>query len=86
MSDVPAFELMQKEGGIALGVVRRDSPEEWQARERLHTDMVVENLAPSDYRKDSELLKSLVLAVDSMAAKIALRRLSSGDDRAGHSE
>lgn len=81
MSDIPAFELVTEHGGIALGVVcAGDSAEDWTARERLHTDRVVENLAPSDYREGSELMRSLLLAVQSIARRIAIRRLSQGDD------
>jgi hypothetical protein len=33
----------------------------------------VQNLAPTDYREGSELMRSLTLAVESTARKIALR-------------
>jgi hypothetical protein len=36
----------------------------------------VQNLALSDYREGSELMQSLRLAIESVAKRIALRRLS----------
>lgn len=81
LSDIPAFEIVSERGGIALGVVGVDDETEWKARKRLHTDRVVANLASADYREDSELLRSLILAVQSIARRVAIRRLSRSDDR-----
>ena len=39
----------------------------------------VENLAPADFRDGSELLTSLTLAIESIAKKVALRRLGQGE-------
>ena len=45
----------------------------------MHAGRRVENLALSDYREDSELMKSLRLAVESIAKRIALRRMSQAE-------
>ena len=80
-SDIPAFELVSERGGIALGVIAGDDEAEWKARKRLHADRVVANLASADYSEDSELLRSLILAVQSIARRVAIRRFSRSDDR-----
>ena len=80
-SDIPAFELVSAEGGIALGVVPGGDETEWKARKRLRKTGVVANLAQADYSEESELLRSLILAVQSIARRVAIRRLSRSDDR-----
>jgi hypothetical protein len=39
----------------------------------------VQNLAPADYSEDGELMKSLVLAVESICKEMQLRRLGEGE-------
>ncbi|MGB3402091.1 MAG: hypothetical protein WBA77_05320 [Microcoleaceae cyanobacterium] len=39
----------------------------------------VANIAPPDYRENSELMQSLTLAVEGICKQIALRRLSIGE-------
>ena len=80
-SDIPAFELVSEQGGIALGVVPGGDEAEWKARKQLHSNGVVANLARGDYSEESELLRSLILAVQSIAHRVAIRRLSRSDDR-----
>jgi hypothetical protein len=39
----------------------------------------VTNLAPADFAQDAELTRSLVLAIESIAKLIALRKLAEGE-------
>lgn len=77
-SDLPVFELLAGSGGIAIGV-RGKSDEQWSALERMQPDRRVENLAEADYGEDSELLRSLRLAVECIGKRIALRKLGRGE-------
>jgi phosphoglycolate phosphatase-like HAD superfamily hydrolase len=79
LSDMPAFQLMHQYGGLAIGVVNEDKVEDWKGYEKLSNDRKVQNLAKADYKEGSELRKSLVLAVESLAKKIALKKLGSGE-------
>ncbi len=66
---------LEKAGGLAIAIedgARFDSAEQQSADQR------GENLAPSDYREDSELLTSLSLAVRASAAKVGLRARGRG--------
>jgi len=78
-SDMPAFSLMDDTGGLAIGVVVEDDVEQWRGYDDTHADRRVQNLAPADYSEGSELMNSLRHAVNSIAEKIALRRLSEGE-------
>jgi hypothetical protein len=77
-SDLSAFHFMHERGGIAIGIYKGDSPEEWAQREKVHKQRHVENLAANTYEEDSELLQSIVLAVETISKRIALRRLGRG--------
>jgi phosphoglycolate phosphatase-like HAD superfamily hydrolase len=78
-SDLPAFQFMRERGGIAIGIFDGDSPEEWEAGEQVHERRRVENLAPNTYVEGSELLTSIILATESIAKRIALRKLGYGE-------
>jgi len=78
-SDLPAFQFMRERGGIAIGIYASDSPEEWAQREQVHRNRRVENLAPNTYDEDSELLQSILLAVESITKRVALRQLGRGE-------
>jgi hypothetical protein len=78
-SDMPAFALMQEHGGIALGVVDADRVHDWDGYSSERGERRVQNLAPADYSEGSELLRSLELAVESMAKLAALRKLGAGE-------
>lgn len=71
-SDLQAFGLMNREGGLALAVDkdgRFDHAEEQAPGQR------VDNLAPPDYSEGGQLLRSLEHAVRACASRIALRAL-----------
>ena len=75
-SDLPAFQFMYERGGMALALRREEAGDEWRHTDESFGDRRVENIAPSTYAQGSELLRSVLLAVDSIASRIALRRLS----------
>jgi phosphoglycolate phosphatase-like HAD superfamily hydrolase len=78
-SDLPAFDLMSSRGGVAVGVVGPEGEvSRWGSDMRVHADRRVQNLARADYTEGSELLRSLTLAVESVAKLVALRRLGAG--------
>jgi hypothetical protein len=75
-SDRPAFAYLKEHEGLAIGVFQGGSAADWEGYADMHDGRRVQNLAHSDYREDSELMQSLGLAVESIAKRIALRRLS----------
>jgi phosphoglycolate phosphatase-like HAD superfamily hydrolase len=78
-SDIDAFHHVESQGGLAIAVVKdggRDVPAHLR---QLRPEQRVENIARPDFTADSELMHSLVLAVRSAAARVALRRLSRGE-------
>ena len=77
-SDMPAFSLLNEHGGIALGLAK-GSADAWEGYEKMHAGRRVENLAPVDYREDSELMRSIILSVERVCKQIALRKLSQGE-------
>lgn len=78
-SDVPCFSVLNDEGGIAIGVYKRDNAQAWNQEVEVTEGQRVSNLAPADYREDSELMRSLILAVESLCKQISLRELSVGE-------
>ena len=78
-SDMPAFELLNGRGGIAIGVFDAASAEQWDGYEEMRVNRRVQNLAPADYSEGSELMQSLKLSVESICKRIALRKLSIGE-------
>lgn len=78
-SDLPVFGLLHDNGGVALGIFKGASAEEWRGEQELDTRQRVENLARADYAEDSELMRSLTFAVESVCKRIALGLLSVGE-------
>lgn len=79
-SDLPAFELIERRGGISIGVFGPDgSASGWSRGHEVRPGRRVQNLARADYREGAELLQSLCLAVESIAKLVALRRLGCGE-------
>lgn len=74
-SDLPAFHFIQERGGGAIGIYKGNSPEQWAQRKKIHKERGVENLAANTFEEGSELLQSILLAVETISKKIALRRL-----------
>jgi hypothetical protein len=79
-SDLPAFGLLDKYGGKAIGVYKPGAqPKDWPGHKGMRKGLQVQNLAPADYREDGELMKSLILAVESICKEMQLRRLGEGE-------
>lgn len=76
-SDIPCFSVLNDEGGIAIGVYKQ--AQAWSEQIQVSESQRVANLAAADYREDSELMRSLTLAVESLCKQIALRQLSIGE-------
>jgi len=76
-SDIPAFSLMYDCRGVALGLFSEDDAGTWASKADGHHGESVENLVRTDYREDSELMRSLTLATEAVCKQIALRQLSS---------
>jgi hypothetical protein len=73
-TDIPCFSMVRRQGGVAIGVYDAEHRERWGRAWGFIEDDRVSNLVPADYRKGSALSNSLIMAVESMARKIALRR------------
>jgi len=78
-SDIPCFSLMNEENGVAIGVYKGSTVQKWNREVKLSASQRVANIAEADYREDSELMRSLTLAVESMCKHIALSQLSAGE-------
>ena len=76
-SDVPCFSVLNDEGGITIGVYKE--AQTWDEQIQVSESQRVTNLAEADYREDSELMRSLTLAVESLCKQITLRQLSVGE-------
>jgi hypothetical protein len=73
-TDIPCFSLIRKHDGIAIGVYDAADRDRWGRAWGFIEDGRVSNLVPADYRSNAALTHSLLMAVDSIARKIALRR------------
>lgn len=77
--DIPCFFVLNQEQGIVIRVYKKQPPAEWREVANISQSQRVANLAPADYQEDSELLQSLMLAVESICKQIALHQLSIGE-------
>lgn len=78
-SDIAAFELVERGGGVAIAINQSDSAGGWKAAEHMFDEARVENLAAPDYRDGTELSRSLELATEIVAKRAALRKLGAGE-------
>ena len=78
-SDMPAFELMNDQHGVAIGVYKQKSRSDWPGYKEVRDGTRVQNLAHVDFRDGSELMQSLTLAVEQICKRIALRKLARGE-------
>lgn len=74
-SDLPCFLLINQNKGIPIGVYPRGSAREWSDEYDISESQRVAALAEADYRDESVLMQSLILAVESMAKKIKIKQL-----------
>ncbi len=76
-SDIPCFTVINQYGGIAIGVYPQNrNAHEWKHRENISSSQKLSNLVAANYQQDSEMMRSLLLAIDCISARIALRKLS----------
>lgn len=73
-TDIPCFSMIRKNDGVAIGVYDGGDRARWGRAWGFIEDGRVSNLVPADYGKNSALTNSLMMAIDSIARKIALRR------------
>jgi phosphoglycolate phosphatase-like HAD superfamily hydrolase len=78
-SDVPCFSILNDGGGIVIGVYKEDTAAKWSQDIEVTESQRVVNLAPANYQAESELMRSLTLAVESLCKQISLRQLSAGE-------
>ncbi len=71
-TDIPCFSLVKKQNGIAIGVYDIEHREKWGRAWGFIEDGRVSNLVPADYGDNSALSNSLMMAVGSIAHRIAL--------------
>ncbi|HHP7243711.1 MAG TPA: haloacid dehalogenase-like hydrolase [Elainellaceae cyanobacterium] len=74
-SDIPCFSLVNDERGIAIGVFKGNTADEWGREVQVSKSQRVSNLAAADYQDDSEMMRSLILAIESICKQIELRQL-----------
>ena len=72
VSDLDSFGFVGGHGGLALAVNKSASFD--HAGEQTKSERV-ENLAPPDFSTDAEMFRSLAYAVESAAARAAIRRM-----------
>ena len=78
-SDAPCFAVVNQNSGIGIGLYKKNNTEQWSQKEKIDVNQRVDNIAPPDYSKNSELMQSLTLAVEGICKQIALRRLGIGE-------
>lgn len=75
-SDIPCFAMLNQEGGTSIGVYPSGTAQDWADNYDISRGERVANLAPATYAADSELMRSLTYAVESLCKKIQLRQFS----------
>ncbi len=75
-SDIPCFSLLNEQQGITIGVYKDTTAQEWSHEIEISQSQRLMNLASAEYSEDSELMRSLTLAVESLAQKITPIQLS----------
>ncbi|ELS04156.1 Putative Phosphatase [Xenococcus sp. PCC 7305] len=76
-SDIPCFTVINQYRGIALGVYPQNcTADEWKYLEKINYSQRVSGLVPANYQKNSQLIRSLLLAIDCIGKRIALRKLN----------
>ncbi|MUL39513.1 HAD family hydrolase [Gloeocapsopsis dulcis] len=78
-SDIPCFSLLNQEQGTAIALYKNQTPKEWGRELNLTQSQRVANLTPVDYNENSELMRLLMLAVESICKQISLHQLSVGE-------
>jgi len=75
-TDIPCFSLIQKQGGLAIGVYDPEDRARWGRAWGFIAEGRLSNLCTADYGKRSDLARFLSMAVSQMAERIELRRFT----------
>ena len=76
-SDIPCFTVINQYGGIAIGVhAQNRTANEWEHLDEISPSQRISNLVSANYQENSEMMRSLFLAIDSISSRIALRKLT----------
>ncbi|MGD1857441.1 MAG: hypothetical protein ACFB2W_24660 [Leptolyngbyaceae cyanobacterium] len=75
-SDLPCFATLNQSGGTVIGVYKEGSPYQWAKEYQVTPSQRVHNLALADYSEGSQMMRSLVLTVESLCKQIQLKQLS----------
>ena len=78
-SDIAAFRLMRENGGVGIAVDHSRDDEKWEAAKHIFSGAHVENLAPADFSRGSEMHRTLKLAVEMIGKRVALRSMAVGE-------
>jgi len=71
-TDIPCFSLVRSYGGIAIGVYDKKNRKKWGKAWGFIEDGRVSNLVSANYSANSDLMNTLIMAVDSIARKISM--------------
>ena len=77
-SDMSAFQAVEGGGGVSIAI-DPDKDGSWDGYQKMSPGRRVHNVAPADYREDSELMQSLQLALRMMVSRIQLLRRGVGE-------
>ena len=75
-TDIPCFSMVQKSGGVAIGVYDRRSREKWGKAWGYLDDKRVMLLVAADFRRQSGLDDALLMAIDKVSRNITLRGMT----------
>lgn len=75
-SDMPAFDLMESRGGVAIAVRQAAHRESWESRHAMRDGRQVAALMESDFRRGSPLLTAL--CASGQRAALRIRTLRAG--------
>ena len=71
-TDVPCFSLVKRYNGITFAVYDKYRQDRWGKAWNFITDGRVSGLLSADYTADSDLTRSLMMAVDAIATKLLI--------------
>lgn len=75
-SDMPAFDLMESRGGVAIAVRQAANRDSWESRDAMRDGRRVAALMESDFRNDSPLMTAL--CASGQRAALWIRTLRAG--------
>lgn len=75
-TDIPCFALLKSMGGVSLAVYDQKKDSKWGTTWGFAKQDRVVNIAPADYSKDSAILNSLKMAINSIIDNINLSKKS----------